>query len=86
MIESDVFEDLIFSSGEMRTIESLYVEAISRIEPRLRSRFEFDDLGMGIPSMFGNIEKTRSLLEWDGGGDPVQIIEKIFNTKEKQTI
>ena len=81
MIEGGVYEDMIFSSGKMRTVKSLYLEAISRIDPSLISRFEFDDSGANIPSMFGNIDKTRSLLDWDGGGDPVQIIEKIFHNK-----
>ena len=82
MIEGGVFEDMIFSSGKMRTVKSLYLEAISRIDPSLISRFEFDDSGANIPSMFGNIDKTRSLLDWEGGGDPVQIIEKIFHNQQ----
>ena len=61
----------------MRSLQSLYVDAILRINPNLISRFEFDDSGADIPSMFGNIDETRSLLDWEGGGDPVQIIEKM---------
>ena len=79
IIERNVFEDLIFSSGKMRSLQSLYVDAILRINPNLISRFEFDDSGADIPSMFGNIDETRSLLDWEGGGDPVQIIEKIYS-------
>jgi len=82
MIEGGVFDDMIFSSGNMRSVKSLYLEAISRIDPSLISRFEFDDSGANIPSMFGNIDKTRSSLAWEGGGDPVQIIEKIFYNQQ----
>lgn len=82
MIESGIHEEMLFSSGKMRTVKSLYLEAISRIDPSLISRFEFEDSGADIPSMFGNIDKTCSLLDWEGGGDPVQIIEKIFHNQQ----
>jgi hypothetical protein len=31
--------------------------------------------------MFGNIERTCSILDWKGGGDSIAIIEKIFKAK-----
>jgi len=82
MIEGGVCEDMIFSSGKMNTVKSLYLEAISRIDPNLILRFEFEESGANLPSMFGNIDKTRALLDWEGGGDPVQIIEKIFHSQQ----
>ena len=81
IIEKELYGDFIFSSGNLRSIQSLYVEAINRLNPSLVSLFEFDDLGANSPSMFGNIERTRSILDWRGGGDSVDIIEKIFKAK-----
>lgn len=84
IIEKELYGDFIFSSGNLRSIQSLYVDAINRLNPSLISLFEFDDLGAHTPSMFGNIETTRSILDWRGGGDAIEIIEKIFKAKIDQ--
>jgi GDPmannose 4,6-dehydratase len=81
IIEKEQYGDFIFSSGNLRSIQSLYVDAINRLNPSLISLFEFDNLGAQLPSMFGNIERTCSILDWKGGGDSIAIIEKIFKAK-----
>lgn len=86
IIEEDIYEDFIFSSGDLRTIKSIYVDAINRLDPRLISLFDFDNSGTQLPSMFGNINETRSKLGWNGGGDPIEVIEKIFRTKVDESI
>lgn len=78
IIEKEIYGDFIFSSGHLRSIKSLYIDAINRLNPNLISLFEFDNLGAQLPSMYGNIERTRSILDWKGGGDSIEIIEKIF--------
>lgn len=81
IIERDCYEDFIFSSGNLRSIRSIYSKAIDRLDRSLNSLFEFDNLGVHLPSMFGNVDRTRSRLDWQGGGDCIEIIERIFRTK-----
>lgn len=86
IIERDCYEDFIFSSGNLRSIRSIYSEAIDRLDRSLNSLIEFDNLDMQLPSMFGNVDKTRSRLDWQGGGDCVEIIERIFRTQINESL
>lgn len=76
--DQEFSRDWIFSSGKMVSIRSLYENTAQRLNLNLDGFIEFDYLGGDIPSMFGQIDETKSKLGWKGGGDVIEIIKQWF--------
>lgn len=78
IITSEFVQDWFFSSGQTRTVRSLYEGAAKVLGIESNSLITFDRRGGDIPSMYGNIDETKKLLSWQGGGDAIEVIKELF--------
>jgi GDP-D-mannose dehydratase len=64
IIELDLKNDFIFSSGKLVTIRSIVEEAVASIDERLITRINFvDKVNLSRP-IYGDISMTKKMLGW----------------------